>query len=111
MRTFCSSVSTRPLNVFGKKRWFAVVQLSVSICTSSAKRCRDAARYEGAVSPSGSRLFRKRVAAIFKGFDLDDDGKITLDEIIAGSQKLHRAFSREANLSASMDQPGEHVHI
>jgi len=52
-----------------------------------------------------------RVAAIFKGFDLDDDGKITLDEIIAGSQKLHRAFSREANLGASMDEAREHVHI
>ena len=33
-----------------------------------------------------------------------------LDEIIAGSQKLHRAFSRECN-HASMDEPREHVHI
>lgn len=53
----------------------------------------------------------ERVAAIFRGFDLDQDGKITLDEIIAGAQKLHRTFSREANQGVDMDKASEHVHI
>ena len=52
-----------------------------------------------------------RVQAVFRGFDLNDDGKITLDELIAGSQKLHRAFSRECNRGPSMDDATEHVHI
>ena len=46
-----------------------------------------------------------------RGFDLDQDGKITLDEIIAGAQKLHRTFSREANQGVDMDKASEHVHI
>ena len=53
----------------------------------------------------------QRVAAIFRGFDLNDDGKITMDEIIAGSQKLHRAFSRDCNRGTSIDEATEHVHI
>ena len=53
----------------------------------------------------------ERVAAIFKGFDLNEDGRITLDELIAGAQKLHRAFSRECNKGPALDEPREHVHI
>lgn len=53
----------------------------------------------------------QRIAAIFAGFDLDEDGKITLDELIAGAQKMHRAFSKDANLGGSLDEPCEHVHI
>ena len=53
----------------------------------------------------------QRVAAIFRGFDLNDDGKITLDEIIAGAQKLHRAFSKDCNGGVNFDEAGPHVHI
>ena len=53
----------------------------------------------------------KRVAAIFRGFDVNEDGLITLDELIAGSQKLHRAFSRDCNQGGAMDEATEHVHI
>jgi hypothetical protein len=52
----------------------------------------------------------ERIAALFRGFDLNDDGKITLDEIIAGAQKMHRAFSSESN-RRGMGEAREHMHI
>jgi glucose-6-phosphate 1-dehydrogenase len=52
----------------------------------------------------------ERITALFKGFDLNDDGKITLDEIIAGAQKLHRAFSKECN-GPDLHGAREHVHV
>ena len=53
----------------------------------------------------------ERIEAMFNGFDLNDDGKITLDELIAGAQKLHRAFSRDCNKGVVFDSAGAHVHI
>ena len=50
----------------------------------------------------------ERIAALFKGFDVNEDGRITLDELIAGAQKMHRAFSKECNVP-SMDEAREHV--
>ena len=87
------------VNVYG------LLHLVIALC-NSAEVANLARRFFDGREPTP-----QRVAAIFKGFDLDEDGKITLDEIIAGAQKLHRAFSRDANRGATMDAAGEHVHI
>ena len=72
------------------------------------------------VTKLASRFFdgrtptEQKVAAIFRGVDRDADGKITLDELIAGAQRMHRAFDNFNNgrkYDPSFEEATEHVHL
>jgi len=40
----------------------------------------------------GREPTRKRVSRIFRAFDADGDGKVSLDEMLQGAESMHRAF-------------------